>query len=236
MRFLLLALFALTSLQAAPPAKRILFVGNSYTGQIKKAITGLVASSPHKAAHLEFITPGGRTLQQHLQNPKTLERISMGQWDFVVLQDQSQTPALNPDGFLKSSAKLHRAITKSGARTVYYETWGRRDGDQRNLRQFPTFLSMQKALSNAYRKAAKRDDALLCPVGTAWQEVRRDHPALGSALYAKDGSHPSAKGALLAAACFYKTLFNDNPATLSFAHGLPEEEALLLRSIAAQAK
>lgn len=235
MRVLLILLLALATSHAAAP-KKILFIGNSYTGQIKKAVTGLIASSPHKDTKLEFITPGGRTLQQHLNNPKTLERIASGDWDLVVLQDQSQTPAIHEDKFLQSSKALNAAITTAGARTVYYETWGRRDGDKQNAHLFPTYRKMQKALSDAYRRAARRDKALLAPVGAAWQRVRNDRPPLGTELYANDGSHPSRKGALLAAACFYKTFFNENPEKLSFTHGLPADEASALRKIAASAK
>jgi len=236
MRILLFFLLTLTTTHAAPPPKKILFIGNSYTAQIRQAVTGLIAASPHQDTQLEFITPGGRTLQQHLHTPKILERIATGGWDLVVLQDQSQTPALHPDAFLKSSAALHAAITAAKARTVYYETWGRRDGDTQNAPRFPTYLSMQQALSKSYRTAANRDQALLVPVGTAWQTIRTQHPALGHALYTNDGSHPSSKGALLAAACFYRAFFNASPTTIPipYIHGLPAKEATLLKKIAAE--
>lgn len=233
MRLVLLLLLSLSSTFAAPP-ESILFVGNSYTGAIKKAVVKLVASSPHKDAKLEFITPGGRNLQQHLGTPKTLARIAEGGWDIVVLQDQSQTPAVLPKVFLESSEALHAAIKKSGARTAYYETWGRRDGDKRNARFFPDYQSMQKALSASYAKAATRDRAILVPVGTTWQTIRKEHPELGRQLYVRDGSHPSAHGALLAAASFYAVLFEEDPSTIPYDHGLPADEAALLRKTAAQ--
>ena len=62
---------------------------------------------------------------------------------------------------------------KAGAKTAYYQTWGRRDGDKRNQKRFPTYTAMQDALSQTYRKAAKRDDAILVEVGEAWRAVRR---------------------------------------------------------------
>lgn len=239
MRSILLAFLSVLGTAIAPAEsspQKILFIGNSYTGQIKETVVAFIAATPHKATQLSFITPGGRTLEQHLANPKTIERIASGGWDVVVLQDQSQTPAIAPDKFMTSSAKLHAAITKSGARTVYYETWGRRDGDQKNATRFPTYESMQKALSASYRAAARRDGASLAPVGTAWQQVRREQTKLGRKLYKNDGSHPSASGALLAAACFYATLFDADPSTISFDGDLPAKEAAYLRKVAAQAK
>lgn len=233
MRLLLVLLLTLATACAEPSPKRVLFVGNSYTAGIQKALTGFLNASPHKDAKLEFITPGGRTLEQHLATPKTMARIAGGGWEIVVLQDQSQTPAVFPEKFLASSAKLHAAVTKAGARTVYYETWGRRDGDPQNAERFPTYEAMQSALSTSYRAAAKRDHATLAPVGAAWQQVRRDRPALGTALYAADGSHPAAPGALLAAACLYKAIFKADPATVPFDGGLPAEDADYLRKTAA---
>ena len=91
---------------------------------------------------------------------------------------------------------------------------------------------MQSALSTSYRTAAKRDHAPLAPVGTAWQMVRRDRPDLGTALYSSDGSHPAAPGALLAAACFYKALFNADPSNVPFDGGVPPKDAAYLRRIA----
>ena len=95
----------------------------------------------------------------------------------------------------------------------------------------PTYAS-----SKAYRTAASRDQALLVPVGTAWQSVRSARPDLGRELYAGDGSHPSGKGALLAAACFYRILFDDSPARLTYTHGLPAEEAAILRNVGDKAR
>ena len=187
---------------AADPL-RVLFLGNSYTSQIKATVQGIVSESPQKAAVLEFICPGGKTLEYHSTQQSTLDRIRDGKWDVVVLQDQSQTPAVFPKQFLAASKRLHAVIQASGADTAYYQTWGRRDGDKKNAKRFSTYVGMQKALSKAYHDAARRDAAILVPVGEAWQATRKLDPDLGRDLYRKDGSHPSANGAYLAGLCFY---------------------------------
>ena len=133
--FLLLLLLA-ASLVAAEPPKRILFIGNSYTAGIQSTLKSFVKASPHQGTHLEFITPGGKNLLFHADQKKTIERIRDGKWDIVVLQDQSQTPAVMPARFLEGARKLHEIIAKSGARTAYYQTWGRRDGDKRNMKLY----------------------------------------------------------------------------------------------------
>lgn len=204
---------------------RILFVGNSYTGQIRGTVTKLFAASPEgKTTELEFVTPGGKTLAFHLANEATTKKIKEGDWDFVVLQDQSQTPAVFPKKFEDAALKLDKLIDASGAQTVFYQTWGRRDGDKANAKLFPTYESMQKKLSKSYLSAAKRCKARLAPVGDTWSLVRKENPKLGKELYRKDGSHPSAKGAYLAACVFYATIFEKSPGKVGFTGELSEDE------------
>ena len=89
---LALMLMIIPSLVAAESPKRILFIGNSYTGQIRFELQSFVKASPHQSADLEFIHPGGKTLMFHADQAKTIKRIRDGNWDIVVLQGQSQTP------------------------------------------------------------------------------------------------------------------------------------------------
>ena len=81
---------------AAPTQKRVLFIGNSYTGvnDLPSVVAALAdtTQSPVRfdvAAHL----PGGATWEQHDQDPAVTALLVQG-WDFVVLQDQSQQPWL----------------------------------------------------------------------------------------------------------------------------------------------
>ena len=221
----LLLLFFLSGFAAAAEKTRILFIGNSYTGQIRGSVTQLIKASPEGVStELEFITPGGKTLAFHLQNEATTKKIREGNWDYVVLQDQSQTPAVFPEKFKKAATELDKIIDQSGAKTVFYQTWGRRDGDKRNAQLFPTYESMQKVLSKNYRDAAKRCGARLAPVGEVWARVRKSNPELGKELYRKDGSHPSAKGAYLAACVFYATIFEKSPDKIEFKDGVSDDE------------
>ena len=221
-----------SALCATAAPEKVLFVGNSYTGQVRAQVTKLFASTGHRGIALSFVTPGGRKLEQHVEEKDLLEKIAGGGWDVVVLQDQSQMPAVFPKRFLAASEKLHELIGKAGAETAYYQTWGRRDGDRQNAARFPTYEKMQRALTESYRGAARRDGAILVPVGEAWARVREERPDLGRALYKGDGSHPSAKGAYLAACCFYAALTGGDPRDLDFGGGLPDGEAEYLRVVA----
>ena len=211
--------------------EKILFIGNSYTGQVRSMVTKFFAASTHRKIRLEFITPGGRTLKQHGETAQTMKRISDGGWDIVVLQDQSQTPAVFPEKFLNASKGLNKVITESGAKTGYYQTWGRRDGDKQNAGRFGTYTKMQDALTKAYTQAAKRDKALLIPVGEVWRALRKSDAKLGRELYKGDGSHPSAKGAYLVACCFYAVLTGGDPLSVKFDGGLPAKQARAIREM-----
>lgn len=223
---LLLLLTLSFTLAQGQEKTRILFIGNSYTGQVRGTVTKLFQASPQKdSIELEFVSPGGKTLAFHLENSSTVEKIKNGNWDYVVLQDQSQTPAVFPDKFRDAAVDLDKMIDQAGAMTVFYQTWGRRDGDKMNPKLFPDYKKMQKALSDSYESAARRCKARLAPVGDTWSEVRKADSALGLALYKKDGSHPSNQGAYLAACVFYATIFEKSPRSINFRGGLSDQEA-----------
>ena len=57
------------------------------------------------------------------------------------------------------------------------------------------------------------------------------NPELGRELYKGDGSHPSAKGAYLAACCFYASLTGGDPRAVMFEGGLSAEEATRFREL-----
>lgn len=228
---LILNFLSLLALSATAAPKKILFVGNSYTGQVRSAVIKFFAASAHRETRLEFITPGGRTLKQHSGTVQTVKKISEGGWDIVVLQDQSQTPAVFPEKFLSASKELNKVITECGAKTAYYQTWGRRDGDKQNTGRFGTYTKMQDALTKSYAQAAKRDKAILIPVGEVWRAFRKRDSKLGRELYKGDGSHPSAKGAYLAACCLYAVLTGGDPASVKFDGGLPAAQASAIREI-----
>ena len=218
---------------AAKDEVRILFIGNSYTGGIRKAFSKFMAASPEgPSVKIEYIAPGGKNLAFHLQNQSTTRKIADGKWDFVILQDQSQTPAVFPDTFKDAAVALDKLIDSSGAQTVFYQTWGRRDGDKTNIKRFPDYKSMQKELSKNYTSVAKRCDATLAPVGDTWAQVRKIDPDLGKALYTGDGSHPSERGAYLASCVFYASLFSKNPATIKYESNIPQQEMATIQRAA----
>ena len=204
-----IALASPTSHGARKQPLRILFVGNSYTNQSWAAIKDVLAEH-----HLEKHVRGGAKLTGWAKDAKLSEKIKTGSWDYVVLQDQSQAPSLPgrfTKGFHESSAQLDGRIRAAGAKTVFFMTWGRRDGDKQNKNINPTFEKMQANLSRSYRDAATKLKAKLVPIGEVFAAVRKKHPALFPKLYKGDGSHPDRLGAYAAAYSFGWAILGIDP-------------------------
>lgn len=192
----------------ARPELAILFVGNSYSFGVPKAFSKLAAAAgrPVRVGHSTF---GGWTLKRHAGEESTLRKIREGHWDIVVLQEQSEIPAMPAR---KCAAQmfppLRQLVTEArryGAIPVLYQTWGRRDGDSRLPHD--NFESMNRRLREGYHAAARHAGGLfVIPVGDVWE--REIVAGRGGDLFMPDGSHPTQLGSDLNATVFYETLFS----------------------------
>jgi hypothetical protein len=197
---------------AAERPQRILFVGNSYTNGSWQAIS-TVFGAEDPGVVIQKQTAGGAKLSAWTRQPGLLKIIRDGNWDYVVLQEQSQLPSLpgeHVQSFFDAATALDKHIRDSGAQTVFFMTWGRRDGDRHNRAINPDFETMQRRLSVSYRSIAERLGAVLAPVGEAYGELRKTKPDLFPRLYKNDGSHP-ALGAYVAAFCLYRAIYGQMP-------------------------
>jgi hypothetical protein len=203
---------------------RVLFLGNSYTfyNDLPQQVAALAASLDHYV-EIGQNTPGGYSLQGHLSNSTTLNLIEQGDWDFVVLQEQSQKPALPlpqvEADFYPSAAGLVDLIREANpcAIPLFYMTWGRENGDASNCDAWPpvcTYEGMQDLLTERYLAAAADNEAACAPVGVVWREI---FTSTGIDLYASDGSHPSAAGSYLAASTIFTAIFAEDPYESNYA-------------------
>ncbi len=229
---------------------RLLFLGNSYT-----AFHGLaeqvrqVLGSVGVAAEVHSVHPGGRRLAQHAADLGVASSaVAMAfeqRWDRVILQDQSQIPGF-PEGSADRIASdaaaqpLAQAALDAGARVVFYQTWGRRDGDERNPGLYPDFSTMQDRLTEGYARLASLAamSGAEVAIGAVGEAFRRVHDAGDrshfEALYDADGSHPSVQGTYLAALVLAKASAGIRPEDVSFApEGMSAEVGARLREVAA---
>lgn len=198
----------LTERVHARPELAILFVGNSYSFGVPRAFSKLAAAAgrPVRVGHSTF---GGWTLKRHAGEESTLKKIREGRWDIVVLQEQSEIPAMSArkcaGQMFPPLRQLVKEVLSHGAIPVLYQTWGRRNGDSHLPHD--DFAAMNRRLREGYLAAAYHAGGLVVvPVGDAWE--REILAGRGSDLFLPDGSHPTQRGSDLNAAVFYETFFS----------------------------
>lgn len=229
-KYVLVALLIVSSQQTiiAQQKKKVLFIGNSYTAYNNlPQLTASVALSTGDTLIFDSNTPGGQTFQGHSTNGQTTSKIQAGGWDFVVLQEQSQLPSFPIQQvqsqvfpFARVLDSLVHAATPC-AQTLFYMTWGRKNGDANNCQFFTdvcTYEGMDNLLRERYMMMANDNNALVSPVGAVWRYLRTNHPEIE--LYQSDESHPTLEGSYVAACTFYTAIFRKNPELITFNAGI----------------
>ncbi len=195
-------------------AVRILFIGNSLTSANNlPSMIADIADSRGADLIYDAYTPGGAKLRNHASDKNVLSKLRKQSWDFVVHQEQSQSPGfgarqLSRDVF-PYATRLVEESKKANPDTsvIFYMTMAHRNGDPQNQHVSPellTYEGTQRRINRSYLTMAEDNQALVAPVGEAWRIVREEQPDI--VLYA-DNTHPNPTGTYLAACVFYATLF-----------------------------
>jgi len=192
---------------ATDPPNRVLFIGNSYTygngGMDSRLQEFVEVAHPEIEFTTDAVTQGGATFEMHYNNTATLETIENGNWDYVILQEQSTRPIDDPDLMYEYATLLDGVITSSGAETAFFMTWARAYDP-----------NMIEGLATAYNYIGEQLDAMVCPVGRAWQNSLQQDPEL--ILHASDESHPNVWGTYLSICVFYACLFGESPEGVNY--------------------
>lgn len=241
MKKLLFALLATSLLAnvALATKKKVLFIGNSYLAV--NNVPSLVDSiSRAMGDTLEYDSnmPGGFTFRGHSSDLTTLAKISLTDWDIVVLQAQSQEPSFPPSQVATETypyaTRLDSAIraNDSCTETMFLMTWGRANGDAANCPFYPvicTYLGMQRRLRESYMEMALDNRGVVAPVGAAWKVMRDSFPSIW--LYSPDSSHPIIQGSYLEAITLYSSIFHKSAVGCSYTAGIPTGDALKIQRI-----
>lgn len=219
---------------------RVLFIGNSYT-QVQNLpdVVRRLASAGGDSLYYRSNAPGGATFQQHCGDAATLSMIGQGGWDYVVLQEQSQRPSFSDDQVAaevypyarKLDSLVH--VYSPCAKTVFYMTWGRKNGDASNCAVWPpvcTYAGMDSLLQLRYTIMAEQNQSMICPVAKIWRRLRMTHPGLE--LYQSDESHPTPAGTYAAAVGFYSLFFGREPQQAGYNFILSQAEAAAVKTAA----
>ncbi len=236
--FLLILLLSFTAPRLHAKKVRALFLGNSYTdyNNLPELVKQLALSAGDTLEYSKY-TPGGYTLEGHSTNSTSLNLIQAGNWDYVVLQEQSQRPAFSDAQVANEvypyARKLDSLIKLSNpcAATLFYMTWGRKNGDAGNCPFLPeicTYEGMDSLLQLRYTIMAQDNNASVSPVAKVWRSLRENHPNIE--LYIADESHPSNNGSFAAACTFYAMLFGKDPAATSYNFTVNAADAAIIKN------
>jgi len=209
---------------------RILFIGNSHTYlHYMPLLLSTLAKGRGQEIFTHQSTGEGASLEWHWNRQETSELITEGDWTHVVLQERSRGPLDDRTSMHRHARYLDQWVGETDARTVFFMTWAARGQENDQI-----------VISHAYRDIALECNALLAPVGKAWQ-LALDRDGCPD-LYHRDGRHAGKAGAYLSACVFYALLCGD-PIGLShrvekdgrLLADLADKDARLLQETASQA-
>ncbi|MGB0431873.1 MAG: T9SS type A sorting domain-containing protein, partial [Bacteroidia bacterium] len=199
------------------------------------------AASQYHQLYFETYAPGGFTLNSHSNDNESITRIKKRNWQFIVLQEQSQLPSF-PDSDVDfyvypALLKLDSIISENSECSLptFFRTWGRKNGDSKNCAVWPpvcTYKGMDSLLGIRYQKMADTTNGVVVPVGEVWKKVREQYPLIE--LYKPDESHPSVEGSYLAACCFYTVFFREDPTKSNYKYTLNDSTANRIKRITKQ--
>lgn len=115
--------------------------------------------------HSTTLFKGGASLQQHLGNVECMKLLNSGNFDYVILQEQSTKPWKNREKMHESVRAFHQAIQNKGGttRTVLYGTWSKKDEPHN-----------QGVIDEAYSSIAHELGITCVLVGPVWTSVQEE--------------------------------------------------------------
>jgi PKD repeat protein len=229
--FVLSVTFLLLSIsQVQCQTKRVLFIGNSYTSynNLPQLVQSL-STSAGKTLIIDSSMPGGYPMSSHLDDATTFAKISQGNWDYVILQEQSQIPTIEfyrDNDMYPAMTDLKALIEQYNpcAKIITYMTWGRRYGGQQCDPSgtycspvFANFNQMQNSLTSAYLEISEQLNVQCAPVGVVWQNILNNSTHV---LHSGDNSHPNMDGSYVAACTIFSSIWKQGASGLSYTAGL----------------
>ena len=219
---------------------KILFVGNSYTycNDMPTRYFGEIMEAAGYNVKILSLTKGGWTLSGSANSQDELgKQVDMAlthqKFDFVILQEQSMTPAVNTGAFYNGVRRLDKKIRESGAIPVLYATWGRRQGSGDLTASGLTAETMTWKLAAAYEHMGQTHDIPVAHVGLAFWDIVQNERRVN--LFDTDLSHPNAAGSYLAALTLFARITGIDPTTVEYEGGVGSNIEPILKEAARKA-
>jgi hypothetical protein len=217
----------------------VLFIGNSYTfyNDMPTAYFEPMVKLCGYDVRVTTITKGAYTLEKFADPSDPYGQMvntalsAEGSFGFVILQEQSARPAIDPEAFYAAVRNLNERIRAIGAKPVLYATWGRQTGSDTLTKYDMTNESMTYRLAAAYSAIGQELDIPVLHAGLAFYWVNSGDNHID--LYNADKSHPSVAGSYLAAMTLVCGIWGIDPVTAPLSGPLtPEEDAIVRQAVA----
>lgn len=216
---------------------RVLCIGNSFTYvyQVPYMLKRLAWSEGHYL-DIEAALRGGYNFGNHLKMQGTDEAIKHGGYDFVFLQNQSQTNAwfaqdsVAHKQVLKDARELVRRVRQYSpkAQIIIESTWAYPGGNYGGFGSYETYDSLMERGSEWL---AADLNARVSYINRGFIASRKHHPKV--AIYGGDDKHQSALGSYLKACVNYRVIYGKalpvktkNPLLTDFWFSPAEAESL----------
>jgi hypothetical protein len=199
----------------ASDTTRILFIGNSFTGNNDMpGIFQKISKAKNKIVHVEKCWKGGASLKDQTLRPELFTKIKKGNWDVVVVQGWSKefvqkkeyidSVTLPFAGMIIDTINAYNPCVQ----ILFYETWGYFNGCEMDSTQL-SYEQMSDTIIKGYSYLNSRYNYPVVPVGRTWLSFRQKYPNIN--LYDTDLYHPSKLGSYLAASTFFTCIFHESP-------------------------
>lgn len=177
------------------PNIKILFIGNSltYTNNLPKLVKAHAKTKGIKIKTRMVALPN-YALEDHWNDGNIQQLIATGKYDYVVVQQGPSSQQEGRDMLIDYGKKYAALCNKYHARLAYFMVWP-------SLQ----YLHTQDAVIQNYQDAATTNNAIILPVGFAWQKHYTSSNNYD--YYGPDGFHPSLKGSKAAATTIVSRLF-----------------------------
>ena len=217
-------------------SQNILFIGNSYLyyndslhNHFKRIVEERFPDYDGGNS-VKSSTIGGSRLKhhnlEHLLGAKSIS--SVDKFDLVILQGGSGESLSKNDReeFFKVVKKHINKIKSIGSNAALYMIHAYVEPHESYS---PNLI---RVIEKMYTKAGKDNNALVIPVGLAFENAYNQRPTIK--LHKIDGTHPDILGTYLAACVVYASIHKDNPIGISYDYNgaINSEDKLFLQSIA----
>ena len=177
-------------------------------------------------------TYGGQDLQYHYEQMEDRYVVAAMCWTHIILQEKSNRPIVDFPGFRSSVGKWVKYIKTNclnpDVEIILAMNWPSITTDDWD-RDMAT-------LKYSYQVVADEFNLRICPVGWAYDLIRKTEGEVALKTLFVDKIHPTAKASYLAACMEFKLLFDESPVGLNYKpENVSLEDAIKMQNYAEKA-